>query len=125
MSAKQNTAVSESGTMDMLKWGLVVLLVAAGVAGNSYYADQSLLYRVLGLVVVGGAALFIALQTVRGKSFSELVKEARIEVRKVVWPTHQETLQTTLMVLVVVLIAAVILWGLDTLLGWVASLIIG
>ena len=125
MSAKQNTASDESGAMDMLKWGLVVLLVGAGVAGNMYYAEQSLLYRVLGLVAVGGVALFVALQTVQGKSFAELVKEARIEVRKVVWPTHQETLQTTLMVLVVVLIAAVILWGLDALLGWLASLIIG
>ena len=125
MSAKQNTASDESGAMDMLKWGLVVLLVGAGVAGNMYYAEQSLLYRVLGLVAVGGVALFVALQTVQGKSFAELVKEARIEVRKVVWPTHQETLQTTLMVLVVVWIAAVILWGLDALLGWLASLIIG
>ena len=125
MSAKQNAASSESGAMDTLKWGLVVLLVGAGVAGNMYYAEQSLLYRVLGLVVVAGVALFVALQTVQGKSFAELVKEARIEVRKVVWPTHQETLQTTLMVLVVVLIAAVILWGLDSLLGWLASLIIG
>ena len=125
MSAKQNTVSDESGAMDIVKWGLVVLLVAAGVAGNMYYAEQSLLYRVLGLVAVGGVALFVALQTVRGKSFADLVKEARIEVRKVVWPTHQETLQTTLMVLVVVLIAALILWGLDSLLGWVASLIIG
>ena len=59
MSAKQNTVSDESGAMDIVKWGLVVLLVAAGVAGNMYYAEQSLLYRVLGLVAVG-AFVFVA-----------------------------------------------------------------
>jgi preprotein translocase subunit SecE len=54
-----------------------------------------------------------------------LLKEARIEVRKVVWPTHQETTQTSLLVLALVLIAALILWGLDSVLGLIVSSIIG
>jgi len=111
--------------MDYLKWAVVVVLLSAGVAGNMYFAEQSLLYRVMGLVVLAVVAVWMALQTSQGASFSLLVKEARIEVRKVVWPTHQETLQTTLMVAVVVLITALILWGLDSLLGWLVSLIIG
>ena len=53
------------------------------------------------------------------------MKEARIEIRKVVWPTRQETTQTTLIVVAVVLVMALLLWGLDSLLGWLVSLIVG
>ncbi len=66
-----------------------------------------------------------ALQTAKGKSFLVLAKEARTEIRKVVWPTRQETTQTTLIVVAVVLVMALLLWGLDSLLGWAVSLIVG
>lgn len=89
------------------------------------YAEQSLLYRVLGLLVLGFVAAYVALQTGKGRSFFELVKEAKNEVRKVVWPTRQETLQTTAMVVVVVLLIGLFLWGLDSLLGWMVSSVIG
>ncbi|MBT8151698.1 MAG: preprotein translocase subunit SecE, partial [Gammaproteobacteria bacterium] len=67
----------------------------------------------------------VALQTVEGKAFWALIKGARTEIRKVVWPTRQETMQTSLMVLAVVVVVGIILWGLDTLLGWAASIFIG
>ena len=116
---------SEGSKFDALKWVVVVLLVAVGVVGNSIYADQSLLYRVVALLVLGFVAAFVALQTAKGRSFFELVKEAKNEVRKVVWPTRQETLQTTAMVVVVVLLIGLFLWGLDSLLGWMVSSVIG
>lgn len=116
---------AKSSPLNMLKWFLVVVLVAVGVVGNQYFSDESLLYRVLGLVAIGIVAIFVALATTQGSAFALLVKQARIEIRKVVWPTRPETLQTTFIVLAVVLIAALILWGLDSLLGWIASLIIG
>ncbi len=111
--------------MNGLKWLVVALLVVAGVAGNIYFDDQSLLYRVIGLLVLAVVAGFIALQTTEGSSFWKLAKEARTEVRKVVWPTRQESTQTTLIVVAVVLLMALILWGLDSLIGWVVSLVIG
>ncbi len=120
-----SNAEAKSSPLNILKWVLVVVLVAAGVVGNQYFSDESVLYRVLGLVAVGIVAVLIALATTQGAAFATLVKQARIEIRKVVWPTRPETLQTTFIVLAVVLIAALILWGLDSLLGWVASLIIG
>ena len=116
---------SEGSKFDTLKWLVVVLLVAAGVVGNSMYAEQSLLYRVIALLVLASGAGFIALQTAKGRAFFTLFKEAKNEVRKVVWPTRQETLQTTAMVVVVVLVIGLMLWGLDTLLGWIVSSIIG
>ena len=120
----EKTENSSSG-LDAFKWLVVIALVAAGVVGNNYYSDQSILYRALALVALAVVAVFIGLNTVRGAAFLVLVKEARTEIRKVVWPTRQETTHTTLIVVGVVLVMALILWGLDSLLGWLISLIIG
>lgn len=112
--------------LDSLKWLLVVAIIAAGTVGNSYYAeDVGLLYRVVAMVALGLVAAFVALQTAKGAAFWELLKSAQIEMRKVVWPTKPETNQTTLLVLVVVFVMAILLWGLDALFGKIASLIIG
>lgn len=111
--------------LDIPKWIVVAVIVIAGVYGNHHFAAEPVLYRALALVVLGLAAGFVALQTTKGKAFWALLKEARIEIRKVVWPTRPETTQTTLIVVAVVLVMALILWGLDTFLGWIISQFIG
>lgn len=118
-------AEAQSSRFDLVRWLAVVALVVVGVVGNQYYSASPILYRVLVLLALAAAAVFIGLQTVKGKSFAVLVKEARTEIRKVVWPTRQETTQTTLIVVAVVLVMALLLWGLDSLLGWLVSLIVG
>ena len=118
-------AEAQDSRFDLVKWLVVVLLVVVGVVGNQYYSAQPILYRVLALLVVAAVAAYVALQTGRGKAFFVLAKEARAEIRKVVWPTRQETTQTTLIVVAVVLVMALLLWGLDSLLGWLVSLIVG
>jgi len=115
---------TSASRFDTAKWLVVFVLLAAGVVGNSYFSDQSLLYRVLGLVAVAAVAAMIALQTAKGAAFWSLVKGSRTEIRKVVWPTRQETVQTTLIVVVFVVLVALMLWGLDSLLGWLVSLAI-
>ena len=122
MNAKTET---QGSNLDGLKWLLVTLLIIAAVGGNVYYADQSLLYRVLGLVAIALVAAYVAIQTASGAAFWKLAKEARTEIRKVVWPTRQESTQTTMIVVGFVLLMSLILWGLDTLLGWLVSLVIG
>ena len=111
--------------LDSLKWVFVLALVAGGIFGNSYYSDQPILYRVLALVALALVAGWIFSLTERGGAFLALVKGSRTEIRKVVWPTRQETTQTTLIVFVFVIITGLILWGLDSGLGWLASLILG
>ncbi|TVP87655.1 MAG: preprotein translocase subunit SecE [Pseudomonadaceae bacterium] len=111
--------------LDTIKWVLVTALVVVGVVGNYLYSSEPVLYRAIVLIVLGAIAGLIALQTAKGKTFWALLKEARIEIRKVVWPTRPETIQTTLIVLAVVLVMALLLWGLDTLLGWIISFFIG
>jgi len=111
--------------LDGLKWFLVAALVAGGAVGNGYFAEESLLYRVLALLAVALVAAAIAFQTTQGRAFWQLAQEARTEIRKVVWPTPQERLQTTLVVLALVFVVSLILWGLDSLLGWLVSGLIG
>ncbi len=110
---------------DPLKWLIAVALVLGGAIAFSYFKDQfELIYRVLAVTAVIVVAAFIAANTEKGAAFWNLMKAAQVEVRKVVWPTRQEVNQTTAIVVVVVLIAALILWGLDTFIGYLASLVI-
>jgi preprotein translocase subunit SecE len=116
---------AKESRLDLLKWLVVAVLVVVAVVANQYYSAQPIFYRVLGILVMAAVAGFISLQTAKGRAFFTLAKEARAEIRKVVWPSRQETTQTTLIVVAVVLVMALVLWGLDSLLGWLVSMIVG
>jgi len=120
-----NAVVEKEFRFDWLKWLVVVALVVGGTVGNAYFSEQLLIVRSIALVVVGLVAAYVAVNTAKGHAFWELLKASQVEVRRVVWPTRQEAMQTTMLVLVVVVITALILWGLDSLLGYAFSLIIG
>ncbi|GAB2190259.1 preprotein translocase subunit SecE [Sessilibacter sp. MAH1] len=122
MSSK---AEAQEPRFDALKWIVVIAIVALCVVGNSYYSEASLLLRVVAISVAAAIAVFVAVQTEKGAAIWGLLKDAQTEVKKVVWPTPKETNQTTLIVVAVVLIMSLVLWGLDSLFGWIASLIIG
>lgn len=122
MNAKSD---NPSSFFDLIKWFIVIALIVVGVVGNSYYANESLLYRVLALLGLAIVALFVASQTIKGAALFSLIKESKNEIRKVVWPTAQETHQTTLIVVLVVIVTGLFLWGVDSLLSWVVAGIIG
>ena len=105
-------ATTASG-MDVFKLIIAAAIVLIGLVGFYMYADQPLLYRVLGLVATVIVAATIAFTTERGRTLASFMQDARTEVRKMVWPTRAETLQTTLVVFVVVLILAIFLWIID------------
>jgi preprotein translocase subunit SecE len=92
---------------------LAVAFLVVGVSGFYYYEAQALLYRVLALLVFVAVALGIVYTTRLGQSVIGFGRESRAEVRKVVWPTRQETVQTTLMVIVAVIILGILLWLID------------
>ena len=121
----ESKADQSTSRLDVVKWLVVFVLVAVGVVGNYMYAAESLLYRVLALVALAIVAAVVALQTDRGRRFSQLLREAKVEIRKVVWPTRQELTQTTLIVIGFVLVLALILWGMDSLISLVVSGFIG
>ena len=110
------TEVEVGNTMNTVKLGLAVLILLVGVAGFYYFEAESLLYRVLGLLVFVGIALGVVYTTTTGQSVLGFAREARIEVRKVVWPTRQETVQTTLMVIVAVIVVGIMLYFIDMIL---------
>ena len=111
--------------LDWLKWGVVVAITVAAIWGNLAFSSQPQFYRWIALFLAAAAGVAVASLTSQGAAFLVLAKAARSEIRKVVWPTRQETTQTTLIVVVVVVVMALILWGLDTFLGWLASMLIG
>jgi len=114
-----------SNKLDSVKWLLVVALLGAGIVGNSYFSDESLLYRVIAILVIAGVALSISVTTERGAAAWAMIKGARTEIRKVICPTRQETTQTTVIVMVAVVVCGLFFWALDSFLGWVASLLLG
>ncbi len=125
MSEKLEKAVGEDNRLELIKWSRVVVIVAAGVYGNSIFSAESLLIRTIGLLVAAGVAGWVAIQTQKGRAFVNLCLEARVEIRKVVWPTRQETVTQTITVLIVVFLVALILWLLDWGLNGIVSRIIG
>ena len=121
----ESKAVQSTSRFDVLKWLVVFVLIAIGVVGNQYYSAESLLDRVLALVGLAIVAALVALQTDRGRRFATLLKEARVEIRKVVWPTRPELVQTTAIVVVFVLVVALLLWGMDSLISLLVAEFIG
>ncbi len=110
---------------NVAKWIAVIVLLVAATLGNHYLDQVPAWARIGGMIVAALVAVGLALTTSQGQSFIELLKEAQVEARKIVWPTGQETWQTTLIVLGVVVVMSLVLWGLDSLFGWGISLIIG
>ncbi|MFT5675906.1 MAG: preprotein translocase subunit SecE [Paraglaciecola sp.] len=120
----ENTENS-SNPLDLLKWLVSLGLLGGIVAGNYMFEDESILYRAIAAVVVVVVAGFIAATTNKGSAFLTFAKDARIEVRKVVWPTRQEATQTTMIVLAATIFVGLVLWGLDGIIVRVVSFITG
>jgi preprotein translocase subunit SecE len=114
MKANHAETPDSSNAVDKLKWVVAIVLLAAAVVGNAVYGETvSVVIRTAGVIVLIAAALGVAALTVKGKAAISFAREARIEVRKVIWPTRQETMQTTLIVLAVCIVMALALWGID------------
>ena len=110
---------------DKIKIALAVLLVVAGLAGFYYFGDLPAIARV-GSVLVGlAAAAFVFWTTASGKEFYVYAQESVTETKKVVWPTRKETMQTTGIVFVFVVIMALFLWAVDSSLLWVVKKFLG
>ncbi|MDA3914344.1 preprotein translocase subunit SecE [Oleiagrimonas sp.] len=103
----------KSGAGDIAKLVLAVLVLAAGLFGFYWYADAAQLVRLGGLLGSIAIAVVLANFTGLGRRLRNFLAESQFEMRKVVWPTRDETVKTTLMVLVVVVILALMLGFID------------
>lgn len=117
--------VTETSSLDTVKLGIALAMLLGGVVAFQYYAEAPRLVRVGGMILNIILAMLLASQTDKGRMVVGFVRDAQIEVRKVVWPTRQETVQTTIVVMIVVVIFAFLLWMLDIFLGWAMQSVIG
>jgi preprotein translocase subunit SecE len=120
---------AETGRPPIVNTLLLTVAAAMLVAAvGAYYWFQDLAItpvRVVALIAVALISSFIAAQSDSGAAFFRFLKESDIERRKVVWPTHQETLQTSLMVIIVVILISLFLAGIDWLLGAAVRSMVG
>jgi len=122
MVSKAETTTNSLDTMKLLGAGALVLF---GLVAFYYFEGQSLLMRVVGLLIIAGLAAFIVYQTDLGKRTVSFFRDARTEVRKVVWPSRAETTQTTATVFVIVIIVGIFLWLFDMLLAFLFRTVTG
>jgi preprotein translocase subunit SecE len=110
--------VQEGATaVDAAKLAAGIAILAAGIAGFYLLAEQPIWLRWIIVLAALVAGALVGLQSYQGKTFWAFVQSSRIELRKVVWPNRQETMQVTLVVIVMILILGLFFWGLDTLLS--------
>ncbi len=116
MNEQQETV--QGGGLDSAKLAVAVLLVVGGLVAYYWFPTQAWYLR--WAYVAGGLLLgfFLAWQTAMGRATLQFIASSRNEVRKMVWPTREETLQTTIFVLFTVLVIGVFMWGLDAFLFW-------
>lgn len=115
----------EEGRLDWVKWLVALVLLLAGLIGNHYYSEVSMPLRVVGWLAIFGIAGFVAATTQKGKWVISFFRDSRMELRKVIWPTREETMQTTLVVAAMVVVLALILWGMDGVLVWLIGWLTG
>jgi preprotein translocase subunit SecE len=105
--------------IDKVKLTTAVVMVGLGVWGYYLLADSALVLRVLAVVAGLLMAGAVAWWSEPGKQFAVFAGESYEEVKKVVWPTRKETIQTTGAVFAFVVVMAVFLWISDKALEWV------
>ncbi|AJC50410.1 preprotein translocase subunit SecE [Coxiella endosymbiont of Amblyomma americanum] len=106
---------------DTLKWILVAILIAVWIIVNFYRYHTVLLIRAAVEGILFVLVLLIAVQTRKGREVWGFVKDARMELRKVIWPTRQETIRVTMVVVAMVVVTALVLWSLDSFFMWVIA----
>jgi preprotein translocase subunit SecE len=105
--------------------GAIAVILGAIFAFYSFETELNAFLRAALIVGATVAAALMFYQTANGRTAWGYVQGSRIELRKTVWPTRQESVQTTLMIAVVVLIVALMLWGLDSFLLWAVKFLTG
>ena len=111
--------------IEKIKLALALLLAAAGVVGFYLLTDQALVLRILAVLAGFVVATVVLWTTALGQQGFAFARESAIEVRKVVWPTRKETIQTTVTVFILVVLMAAFLWIVDVGFLWMVKTLMG
>jgi len=121
-----HTETSQSGVLDIVKLLIAAAVVVGGLYSYYYYEfELALPFRVLIVLGGTGVGIAIAMMSSQGQRLWHFIQGSRVEIRKVVWPTKQETTQTAIAVFVFTLIMAVFFWALDSGLLWLTRQLVG
>ncbi|MGD0369837.1 MAG: preprotein translocase subunit SecE [Acidobacteriaceae bacterium] len=104
---------------------LSVLVLLAGIVGFYWFDEDALPLRlgmVVGGLVVAGGLLWISWY---GREFRQFAQAARVELRKVVWPSREDTVRTTIMVIAFAIMMGLFFWILDMILTWMIRWLTG
>jgi preprotein translocase subunit SecE len=116
---------TEPTALDTAKLALALVILLAGIVGYYYYSELPVVVRALGVIVALIVGAWVAMQSAQGQVLWKFIQGSRVELRKVVWPTREETVQTTIAVLVFATVMAVFFWLLDlfllTFTQWIMS----
>jgi preprotein translocase subunit SecE len=121
----ENEEHKKQDKLNIMWWVLLILLITLGIAASYYFNEIPRALCFAGWILLTCVVTIIAAQTVQGKKIWAFAKEARIEMRKVIWPTRQETVQTTIVIAAIVVVMALILWGVDSVLLWLIGWLTG
>jgi preprotein translocase subunit SecE len=119
------TADKTAQMLDLIKRIASVIIVIIGIAGFYYFSEWALLHRVIGLIVLVSVAVGVFLTTELGKFLWQFLLESKQEVKRVVWPTYDETLRTTGLVSLMVVVVGIFLSLLDAFLLWGIRILTG
>ena len=122
--------VSSGSPLDVVLWIIALVLFVGSLMVNqslpAYWEPASNIWVRIGVIltcIIGALGLLYA--THQGKGFVRLLKDSRIELRRVTWPTKNETVTASWQVLAVVIVAAITMWCFDSLISWLMKFIIG
>jgi preprotein translocase subunit SecE len=111
--------------LDTLKLVAAIAILVGGIAAFYVLSTYPIAVRWLIVLAAVGVGIFVALQSAQGRTFAQYVQGSRVELRKIVWPTRQETLQTTLVVVIAIVVLGIFFWLLDMLLGYITRTLTG
>lgn len=106
-------------------WTIIALVFVAALVANYYFTSIATPIRIIAWIVIFSGLLGLSALTDQGRTAVRFIGEAKIELRKVFWPTKQETIQTTVIVMAMVLVTALLLWGIDAFMLWIISWLTG
>jgi preprotein translocase subunit SecE len=122
METREDT---EPTLFDTAKLALALVILVGSIFAYYYYANESALLRVSGVLIAFVVAVWVAFQSAQGRTLWKFIQGSRVELRKVVWPTREETIQTTIVVLVFATIMGAFFWLLDLSLLWFTGFVTG
>jgi preprotein translocase subunit SecE len=110
---------------DVFLWLVIGIGLVLVIGSNYHFSYQPLAIRLIGWIISALVLFFIFFYTNQGRRFWSFAQASRAELRKVVWPTRQETARTTLLVIVMVALSGLFLWAIDSFLLWAVAFLTG